>query len=111
MEAPVEIRSIKEFESLLELSFTRPVLLFKFSPICPISSFAEDQFISFLRNNSPEIKICTIDVIHSKKVSREIAEKIGVIHKSPQAILIKCGKAVWNESHNSLTEEEFKKHI
>jgi bacillithiol system protein YtxJ len=38
-------------------------------------------------------------------LSDTVAERLGVRHESPQALLIKDGRAVWHASHWSITSE------
>lgn len=42
-------------------------------------------------------------VIEDRPVSNEIAARLGVKHESPQAILVRGGKAVWHASHRQVT--------
>lgn len=47
-------------------------------------------------------------VIEERPVSLGLAERIGVKHESPQALLIKNGKALWHTSHHAITAEALK---
>lgn len=49
-----------------------------------------------------------VRVIEERPISLALSERIGVQHQSPQGLLIKNGKAVWNDSHEQLTAENFK---
>jgi transposase InsO family protein len=40
-----------------------------------------------------------------RTLSRRIADRTGVRHESPQAILVERGRAVWNASHGAITRE------
>jgi bacillithiol system protein YtxJ len=44
-------------------------------------------------------------------VSNEIARRLRVEHQSPQAILLYEGAAIWNDSHNRLTEKNFQEAV
>jgi bacillithiol system protein YtxJ len=46
-----------------------------------------------------------VNVIEDRPVSNAIAERLQVKHESPQALLIKNGKAVWHASHWNVTED------
>ena len=108
---PFEIKSNSDFEKLLKISYKSPVIILKFSPICPISFFAENQFNEYLKNAPQGLKAYTIDVINAKAISSEIAKKAGVTHKSPQALFIRNGKCQWHDSHSALKVKEFEKQI
>jgi bacillithiol system protein YtxJ len=43
-----------------------------------------------------------VRVIEERPVSLALAERVDVRHESPQALLIKEGRAVWNASHRGV---------
>ena len=61
------------------------VLIFKFSPICGISSSVERELDKFLSKN-PSIPILKIDVIFKRDISNKIADLFSIRHESPQLI-------------------------
>ncbi len=78
------------------------VLLFKHSPACPISAAARDEWDAF-RGEVPDATTLFVDVIADRPVARGIAERCGVRHESPQAILFDGGRPVWHVSHGAVT--------
>jgi len=80
------------------------VLLFKHSPICPISAAALGEWKKFLAAR-PDVPTLFVDVIGDRTVARGLAQECGVAHQSPQAILFRGGKPVWNASHDAITAE------
>lgn len=78
------------------------ILLFKHSPICPISAGAHAEYEAF-RAARPEVPTAFVDVIAERATARGIAERCGVRHESPQAILFANGRAVWHASHGAIT--------
>jgi bacillithiol system protein YtxJ len=83
----------------------QPVLmLFKHSPICPISARAHKQWQSFVASH-PEVPTAFVDVIADRAVARGLSEECGVPHQSPQAILFRAGKPAWNADHDEITAE------
>jgi bacillithiol system protein YtxJ len=42
-------------------------------------------------------------VLADRAVARSIAERCGVRHESPQAILFEAGRPVWHASHGAIT--------
>jgi bacillithiol system protein YtxJ len=111
MKSITQIQSIEEYKALLHTSNTHPVLLFKFSPICPISFYAEEQFNTYVTQSPQKLKAYRVDVIKSKSVSQYIAKHLGVTHQSPQTLLLSEGLCVWHDSHNSLTIKEFELRV
>jgi bacillithiol system protein YtxJ len=98
-----ELKSIDELNHALEESNARPVLIFKHSLTCPISSRAYREFHTYLEEAAPQVSYKLITVQTSRMVSNEAAARLHVEHESPQAILIRNGHEVWNASHYDIT--------
>ena len=93
------VRDLEAFEAAI----AQPrVLLFKHSPLCPVSSTARAEYELF-RLDHPDAPTLFVDVVSSRAVARGIAEQCGVAHESPQAILVRGGKVLWNASHFDIT--------
>ena len=99
---------IEQFDEIDEVSQTKPVVLFKHSTRCSISRMALKQFDAEF--NYPEEKIdwYLLDLLNHRDLSNEIASRYNVMHQSPQIVVIRNGKAVFNESHDSISEEDLK---
>lgn len=52
-----------------------------------------------------------VKVIESRPISLHIAEDLGVVHQSPQVIIIKDQNAVWDTSHRNITKEAILEHL
>jgi bacillithiol system protein YtxJ len=72
-------------------------VLYKHSPICPTSGTAYEE-IQILRRRSP-VPVYLVDVIRHRPLSRALAERTGVTHESPQAIILRDGVPAWHRSH------------
>jgi len=70
----------------------RPVVLFKHSNTCGISSAAYREMEKLDNVNLLEVQ-------SARELSKEVESITGVEHESPQVIVLKDGKAVWNASH------------
>ncbi|MEX1026248.1 MAG: bacillithiol system redox-active protein YtxJ [Planctomycetota bacterium] len=77
-------------------------LIFKHSPICPVSTRAQREYHAFLEAHT-NVPSTWIDVIGSRALSRAVAEETGVRHESPQALLVEAGRVVWHASHGAIT--------
>lgn len=86
-----------ELESLFRLSHERPVVLFKHSLTCPISSAAYQEMSGL------EEDVSLIVVQRARDVSRQVESLTGIRHESPQTIILRNGQAVWNVSHWRIT--------
>ena len=98
-----ELRSIEDLDATIAESGERPVLLFKHSRTCPISARAYREFREYLESAAPNVSHALITVQTDRPVSNEAADRLGVRHETPQAILIRDGRQVWNDSHFAIT--------
>ncbi len=98
-----EVHTVEELDDALEESNQRPVLFFKHSLTCPISARALNELQSYLERPDSRIDYKLITVQTAREVSDEAASKLGVTHRSPQAILVRDGRQVWNASHSEIT--------
>jgi bacillithiol system protein YtxJ len=85
-------------------------LLFKHSTACPTSARAYRQVNKFLAA-APAAPVYLIDVIQQRDLSRQIAERFGVRHESPQTILVRNGVATWNASHLRVTAKALAREV
>jgi bacillithiol system protein YtxJ len=88
----------------LDLVFAAPLaVLYKHSPICPTSDMAYEQMLAFRRRST--VPVYMVDVIQHRPLSRVLAERTGVRHASPQAIILRDGVAAWHRSHYEIQAE------
>ena len=80
-------------DSLMDNSNERPVVVFKHSLFCPISAAAYREMQKL------DGVVVLVEVQNARQVSRELADRTGIRHESPQVIVFRNGKAVWNASH------------
>ena len=100
-----EITSSEELTRALEESARRDVLFFKHSNSCGVSDRAFREFRKYLETEeSRQTAHYLITVQRARPASDELARRLGVQHESPQAILVRDGKAIWTESHLALKE-------
>ena len=97
-----KLESISDLDQAIELSFQIPVLLFKHSTRCSISSMALNRTESGWDISEEELAPFYLDLIAHRDVSAAIADKLNVFHQSPQIVLVKEGKAVLDASHNEI---------
>ena len=98
-----QLHSSDSLRQALAESNQRPVLIFKHSTACPISSRAFREFQAYLVDANPEVSYHLVVVQTDRPVSDEIAARLRLEHETPQAILVKNGHAVWNASHFAIT--------
>ena len=89
----LEIDDLTALDNLLTNSRQKPVIVFKHSNACSISSRAYREM------EKVEADVNILVVQSAREVSRELANLTGVRHETPQVIVLRDGKAVWNASH------------
>lgn len=100
-EAPPVTRDLAE-EGVLEAALASDLaLLYKYSPICPLSDHASAHIGRFMREH-PELPVFDVDVIRGRETSRALESLLEVRHESPQAILLRSGTPVWVGSHTGV---------
>lgn len=106
-----KLETVEELNRALVESTNRPVLLFKHSLTCPLSTRALRELHTFLEHADSRIIYGLITVQTARDVSDEASFKLGLIHESPQAILIRNGSEVWNASHSDITASALERAI
>ncbi len=101
------LEDVAELDEIEKASYHIPVLIFKHSTRCMISRMALKQFENdFDLNNF--IKPYLLDLLQHRDVSNAIAARFGIFHQSPQIILIKDGKAIFDTSHEQINAHDLK---
>ena len=98
-----------QLDQIKKESENQPVLIFKHSTTCPISSTAMNRI---QRNWNPEevgdLKLYCLDLLQYRGLSNAVAMTFNVEHESPQVLLIKNGESVYNESHFGISFDDLK---
>lgn len=83
-----EIRTEEELNEFYNLPGKK--IIFKYSPVCGISYSAEKNFDGWIAgvDEASDINAYKVDVIYSRALSRDIAEKYNITHASPQLLYI-----------------------
>jgi bacillithiol system protein YtxJ len=101
------VSTIESWRSLVERSFDSPVLVYRHSTSCPVSSFASHEIKVFLERAScpPDLVVGLVKIPESVEVSNRVADDTGVLCQSPQVILLDHGRAIWHTSHGGISVE------
>jgi bacillithiol system protein YtxJ len=97
-----------QLEDIVKQSNNVPCLIFKHSTRCSISSMAKSRLEKTWDFPEDEIKPYYLDLIAYRDVSNAIAEKFGVYHESPQALLIRNGECTYDASHLDISVQELR---
>jgi bacillithiol system protein YtxJ len=95
----VPVADLAALDDLLAPEREGPTLLFLHDPGCPVSAAAHRR-VARLGGEVPLVDVC-----RQKDLSRAIEARTGVRHESPQALVLRGGRAVWSASHRAVTAE------
>ena len=100
----IPLTDLNQLETIQDLSFTTPQVIFKHSTTCSISKMS---LARLERSDAPtSIQFYYLDLLNYRAISNAIAEKFSVYHESPQILLIKNGECNYDESHGGIQMEE-----
>jgi bacillithiol system protein YtxJ len=95
------LTDLGQLNEIVNESTEKPVVIFKHSTRCSISRMALRQFEQEF-DLEEKVVPYYLDLLEHRDISNEIANRFGVYHQSPQLILIKDGKAIYDRSHESI---------
>jgi len=99
------LSTIEQLDEVVEGSKKKPVVLFKHSTTCGISAGAKHALESKWDFAAGDLDFYYLDLLNLRPISNEIASRFGVIHQSPQIIVIADGKAVFDTSHHRISAD------
>jgi bacillithiol system protein YtxJ len=100
---------LEDLEALSSDSHNKPVLIYKHSTRCGVSSMAKKRIEKEWPFENDEVSIYYLDLIAFRNVSNEIERRFNVQHQSPQLIALYKGKVVNHNSHYAINLEELTK--
>ena len=95
-----------QLEQIIKISMAKPVLIFKHSSRCGISSMALKNFETEYDIPETDIDMYFLDLLEYKSLSNAISEKFNVVHQSPQVLVIKNGTVIYHASHSAINSED-----
>jgi bacillithiol system protein YtxJ len=99
------LSSLTQLEGIIEESKTQTVVIFKHSTRCGISSMTLRRFEGDYNVQSTNVALYFLDLIKFRDVSNEVASKFGVMHESPQLLVVKNGQVIHDSSHYEINAQ------
>lgn len=93
----------------LDHSLQEPVVVFKHSTMCGISSRARRQIGALAEPTDPPVYEVVIQ--EARAVSREIETMFGIRHQSPQVIVLYQRQPIFDASHGRVTAEAVRRAV
>jgi bacillithiol system protein YtxJ len=106
----IELTDLGQLNEIMDLSHQQPVIIFKHSTRCSISRMALKQFENEY-DLEGSVTPYYLDLLNHRDISNEIATRFDVYHQSPQLLLIKEGKSIYDASHSDIDAVELKGRV
>ena len=105
----ISLEELNQLDEILLESQQKPVLIFKHSTRCNISRTTFDRLERrWDVSEMGVVKRYFLDLISSREISNQIAERFEVEHQSPQILVISNGKSVLDLSHYEIDYDHIK---
>lgn len=89
-----------QLDQLIAESNNTTVLIFKHSTRCSISRATLDRLERNWKDSDlPNVKPYFLDLLSYRNISNTIADRFEVEHQSPQVLIIRSGKSIYDTSH------------
>lgn len=100
----IPLTSEAQLREIKERSAERPQVIFKHSTRCSISALAKSRLDK--SEPSEAIDFYYLDLLRYRPISNRVAQEFNVYHESPQVLVIKDGKCVYDESHLGISMKD-----
>jgi bacillithiol system protein YtxJ len=104
------LSTVEELASFLDKK-DKPVVVFKHSTRCAISSMALNRLESEWDAKEEDIYLGFIDLVKHRDVSNACADITKVTHQSPQVIVLNNGEVLHNASHSAISYDQIVKYL
>lgn len=102
----MEYKILNEINQLSEIdiqSNSKIQIIYKHSTQCSVSYFANKNLLKEMKDiNSNTSDIYYLDLITYRNISNAISTRYGIRHESPQLLIIKDGKCIYDASHSDV---------
>ena len=105
------LQSMDQLDEIEQLSGSKPVVIFKHSTRCGISSMVLRQFKKSYGYTQDQIQPYFLDLIANRAISNEVAIRFQTIHQSPQMLVIRNGQTVLSASHYDVQAAHLERFI
>jgi bacillithiol system protein YtxJ len=99
----IPLNTDAQLQEIRQRSTQRPQVIFKHSTRCSASQLVKSRL-----ERAPlpaTIDFYYLDLLSYRPISNKVAEIFGVYHESPQILVIRDGKCIFEESHLGITAD------
>lgn len=107
----IPLTTTNQIEEIIQESNQQAVVIFKHSTRCSISRMVLKDFEFDYQSILNPVKWYYLDLLNYRDISNQIATYFQVEHQSPQVLVIKNGKCVFDASHESIDWNRITKYL
>lgn len=107
----IPLTSVDQLGEIKEKSAVKTQVVFKHSTTCGISSMVMNRFKESYDIPANSLDLYYLDLHAYRPVSNATSNEFGVVHESPQLLVIRNGEVVAHESHGAISQLELQKYI
>ena len=85
-------------------------VLLKHGAHCPISAHARDEMAAFATSH-PDVTCASLEVTNYRSLAKAVVERLGVVHQSPQLLVLRGGAVVWTAEHYAITARDVEARV
>jgi bacillithiol system protein YtxJ len=101
-----------QLQDIREQSKENSVLIFKHSTRCNISRLALDRLErNWKQEEMQNVKPYFLDLLSYRAISDKIAHDFNIEHESPQVLIVRDGKIVYDRSHFDIDYQKIKEAL
>lgn len=98
----IALTSEADLNKIIENSDHKPQIIFKDSTTCGISAHAKERLQEGYLPIEGKADFHYLDLLSWRPISNLVAQTLGVMHQSPQIIVLKDKKVVYTSSHHAI---------
>ena len=99
----ITLETVEQLDSLIKKSYEIPVLIYKHSTRCGVSSLVHSRLERAWDELPVKIDCYFLDLIAHRNISDQVEQIFQVRHESPQTLLIIDGQCKYHASHMGIS--------
>ena len=98
-----DLETSGDLRTLIRRSHDIPVVIFKHSVRCGASAIVKRRLEEDWDLQNDAVDTYLLDLVAHRDLSNEVAKAFGVRHQSPQVLIIKDGRSIFDASHGDVS--------
>lgn len=102
------LKTLEQFENLIESSKKKPLMIFKYRSSSPECAQVKKSLDANWVIPESHLDVYALDVMKYKDVAEEVSEEAGVENEYPQVVIFADGVTMYDESHELINVKKIK---